>query len=48
MANQSTAEDRLIGRRTVRQTGAALAAAGPALCTESLPKRSRDPEELPQ
>ncbi len=31
MANQSTAEDRLIDRRTVLQAGAALAAAGPAL-----------------
>jgi hypothetical protein len=31
MANQSTAADRLIDRRTVLQAGAALAAAGPAL-----------------
>ena len=31
MANQSTAGDRLIERRTVLQAGAALAAAGPAL-----------------
>src|ERR1700737_3220099 len=31
MANQSTAEDRLIDRRTMLRAGAALAAAGPAL-----------------
>src|SRR6516165_5620739 len=31
MVNQPTAEDRLIDRRTLLQTGAALAAAGPAL-----------------
>jgi hypothetical protein len=31
MANQSTAEDRLIDRRSVLRTGVALAAAGPAL-----------------
>ena len=31
MANQSTAGDRLIDRRTVLRAGAALAAAGPAL-----------------
>ena len=31
MANRSTAEDRLIDRRTVLRAGAALAAAGPAL-----------------
>ena len=31
MANQSTAEDKLIDRRTMLQTGAALAAAGAAL-----------------
>src|SRR5260370_33653740 len=31
MVNQPTAEDRLIDRRSVLRTGAALAAAGPAL-----------------
>ena len=31
MANQSTAEDRLIDRRSVLRTGAALAVAGPSL-----------------
>jgi hypothetical protein len=31
MSNQPTAEDRLIDRRSVLRTGAALAAAGPAL-----------------
>src|SRR5271154_725964 len=34
MANQSIAGDRFIGRRTVLQAGAALAAAGPALMRE--------------
>ena len=31
MANQPTAEDRLMDRRSVLRTGAALAAAGPAV-----------------
>jgi L-fuconolactonase len=34
MANQSTAGDKFIGRRTVLQAGVALAAAGPALMRE--------------
>ena len=48
MANQSTAEDRLIDRRTVLQAGTALAAAGPALLRGAHAKRSRNPEELPR
>jgi hypothetical protein len=42
MVNQPTAEDRLIDRRRVLRTGAALAAAGPALLHGAHAKRSRD------
>jgi hypothetical protein len=48
MAKQSTAADRLIDRRTVLQTGAALAAAGPALLRVGPLKRSRDREARPR
>jgi hypothetical protein len=44
MVNQPTAEDRLIDRRSVLRTGAALAA-GQRCYTERMPKRSPDSVE---
>jgi hypothetical protein len=45
MVNQPTAEDRLIDRRSVLRTGAALAGLGRRCYTERMPKRSPDPVE---
>jgi hypothetical protein len=48
MANQSTAGDRLIDRRSVLWAGAALAAAGPALLRGAHAVAQPRPEELPR
>ena len=45
MVNQPTAEDRLIDRRTLLQTGRRWLRLGRRYYTECMPKRSSDPEE---